>query len=96
MMHRFMMTLARTLAVIGGLTLSALIIMTCASIAGREINAFMAADWMQAAMPGVADFVLGLGVGQVKGDTELVEAGMAFTIFCFLPAVSDQCGPCVS
>lgn len=80
-----MMTLARALAILGGLVLSAQIVMTCISIVGREINAFMAGSWMQGLAPGFADWILASGVGQVKGDTELVEAGMAFTIFCFLP-----------
>lgn len=84
-MHRIMMTLARALAILGGLVLSAQIVMTCISIVGREINAFMAGSWMQNLAPGFADWILASGVGQVKGDTELVEAGMAFTIFCFLP-----------
>lgn len=84
-MHSFMMTLARALAILGGLVLSALVVMTCLSIVGREINALMAGDWMQGAAPGLANWILGLGIAQVKGDAELVEMGMAFTIFCFLP-----------
>lgn len=85
-MHRFMMTLARALAILGGLVLTTLILMTCVSIVGREINALMAGEWMQGAAPGLADWILSTGIiGQVKGDAELVEAGMAFTIFCFLP-----------
>lgn len=84
--------LARGLAILGGLVLTALIVMTCLSIVGREINAFAASDIMQGAMPGFADIVLGLGVGQVKGDTELVEAGMAFAIFCFLPLCQISAG----
>lgn len=91
-MHLIMMTLARVLAIVGGLTLTALIVMTCLSIVGREINAFMAGAFMQGAMPGLADAILGLGVGQVKGDAELVEAGMAFTIFCFLPLCQITAG----
>ncbi len=79
------MTLARAMAILGGLVLLALVLMTCASIVGREINALMAGDWMQGTAPGLADWILASGVGQVKGDAELVEAGMAFTIFCFLP-----------
>ena len=85
-MHRLMMTLARALAILGGLVLSTLVVMTCISIVGREINALMAGDWMQSLAPGLANWILATGViGQVKGDAELVEAGMAFTIFCFLP-----------
>jgi len=34
---------------------------------------------------GLSAWLLGLGIGPVTGDFELVEAGIAFTIFAFLP-----------
>lgn len=54
--------IARLMAILGGLVLSALVVLTCASVAGRSL----------------AD-------SPINGDFELVEAGVAFAIFAFLP-----------
>ncbi|MFK7894026.1 MAG: TRAP transporter small permease [Granulosicoccus sp.] len=77
--------LARLFAVLGGLVLSALVLMTCLSIVGRSFNAFLNDDWMQSFAPGIVNLLLSTGLGPVNGDFELVEAGMAFAIFAFLP-----------
>lgn len=61
-MRQTMEALARGFALLGGLVLSLLIVMTCVSVIGRAI-----------------------GFGPINGDFEIVEAGMAFTIFAFLP-----------
>ena len=53
------------LAILGGLVLVAITIITCVSIIGR---AFIFA-----------------GLGPVPGDYELVEAGVGFAVFAFLP-----------
>jgi len=54
--------LAHAMAVIGGLVLLAIVIMTCLSIAGREV-----------------------GLGEITGNYEILEAGIAFAIFSFFP-----------
>ena len=36
-------------------------------------------------MPELATWLLGLGIGPINGDFELVEAGVAFAVFAFLP-----------
>lgn len=84
-MHRFMEKLARIMAVLGGLVLSFLIIMTCLSIVGRTINSVLHSDMIQGIMPGIASALLATGIGPINGDFELVEAGLAFAIFAFLP-----------
>jgi len=84
-MYRFFFGLSRLMAVVGGIVLSALIVMVCVSIAGRALNGFLHADMMQSTLPGLADWLLDLGIGPVNGDFELVEAGIAFAIFSFLP-----------
>lgn len=84
-MHSWMDRLARLFAQLGGLVLCALIILICLSIAGRSMNGALHADWLQSTAPGLAAALLGTGVGPVNGDFELVEAGMAFAIFAFLP-----------
>jgi len=84
-MYRFFFGLSRLMAVVGGIVLSALIVMVCVSITGRALNGFLHADMMQAMLPGLAEWLIDLGVGPVNGDFELVEAGIAFAIFSFLP-----------
>ncbi|AVO37799.1 TRAP transporter small permease [Pukyongiella litopenaei] len=84
-MHRLMLALARFMAIAGGAVLSLLILLTCISITGRLLNGLFHGDWMESIAPGFSAWVLGLGVGPVNGDFELVEAGVAFAIFAFLP-----------
>ena len=84
-MHRFMMGLARMSAILGGIVLTALILMVCVSVAGRALNGFLHGGFMTSVAPGLAAWLLDLGVGPVNGDFELVEAGVAFAIFAFLP-----------
>ncbi len=84
-MYRFIDRLARLFALLGGGVLSLLIILTCASVLGRSINSILHSDLLQNLMPGLANAMLALGVGPINGDFEIVEAGMAFAIFAFLP-----------
>lgn len=84
-MHVFIERLARLFAYIGGLALTALIVLTCASILGRSLNGVLHSDLVQSIVPGFAEWLLTLGVGPINGDFEIVEAGMAFAIFAFLP-----------
>lgn len=84
-MHRFFHQLAKGFAQLGGAVLSLLIVMTCLSIAGRLLNSVFHSDFMQSALPALSSAALSWGVGPIEGDFELVEAGMAFTIFAFLP-----------
>lgn len=77
--------LARYFAVIGGATLTVLILLICASVLGRTLNSVLHADFLQTFAPGFANWVLSLGIGPINGDFEIVEAGIAFAIFSFLP-----------
>ena len=83
-MHRLMLTLSRLMALAGGAMLSALVLLTCASILGRELNEILQSDLLRGTAP--ARWLLhGIGIGAIDGDFELLEAGMAFAIFAFLP-----------
>jgi len=84
-MHTNVSRLAQAFAILGGLALSALIVLTCLSIVGRSLNSFLHSDFAQGFAPDVASAMLAAGIGPINGDFELVEAGMAFTIFAFLP-----------
>ena len=84
-MYQFFDKLARTFAQLGGFVLAGLFILTCLSIAGRSLNTMLHAELVQTLMPGFAAMLLDWGIGPINGDFELVEAGMAFAIFAFLP-----------
>jgi len=62
-----------------------LVFLTCASIAGRELNGVMFwlidNDWFAS----TAKWLIDIGLGPINGDFELIEAGVAFAIFAFLP-----------
>lgn len=83
-MYFYIERLARLFALLGGLVLSVLIVLTCLSVVGRSLNGLLHTASVQAFGPWV-DALLDLGIGPINGDFELVEAGMAFAIFAFLP-----------
>ena len=83
-MHALMEKLARTMAIIGGLVLILLIVITCVSVSGRALNTLLH-GWIGTALPGMSAWLVDLGVGPILGDFELVEAGVAFAIFASLP-----------
>lgn len=85
MLHRLTLGYARALAALGGVVLAGLIVMVCVSILGRALNTVLYALIDMGALAGLAQRLLDLGVSAVRGDFELVEAGMAFCIFAFLP-----------
>lgn len=84
-MYRIIDKLARMFALLGGLALSLLIFLTCFSVAGRSMNSILHSDFIQDVMPGFAASLLATGVGPINGDFEIIEAGVAFAIFAFLP-----------
>ncbi len=84
-MHKLIRSLAHITALIGGVVLMALIAMTTLSILGRSINKFLHADFFETQLTGFSQFLLDLGVGEINGNYELLEAGVALAIFSFLP-----------
>lgn len=84
-MHRLIQTLVRLTALIGGTVLVVLIAITTLSIIGRTISKAFNADFFDTALTGFAQAVLNTGVGEINGSYELMEAGVAFAIFSFLP-----------
>lgn len=84
-MYRFADKLARGFALLGGAALSLLIVLICLSVLGRSINTILHGDFFQNTLPGLASTLLASGIGPINGDFEIVEAGMAFAIFAFLP-----------
>ncbi|WP_397543665.1 TRAP transporter small permease subunit [Roseovarius salis] len=84
-MQRLFLALARLMAVIGGTVLALVIAVTCVSVAGRVLNTALHGDLAQSVIPDAAGWLLELGIGPLTGDFEIVEAGIAFAIFAFLP-----------
>lgn len=84
-MNNLMMRIARFMAICGGIVLTALVVLTCVSVLGRGLNTFGHSDVLTGLSDGAARALIATGVGPVKGDFELVEAGVAFAIFAFLP-----------
>lgn len=84
-MHRLVNALARITALIGGGVLIVLIAMTSLSILGRSLNKMLQGPFWQEKMTGFTQWALELGVGEINGNYELLEAGVAFAIFSFLP-----------
>ncbi|QDC11475.1 TRAP transporter small permease [Oceanicola sp. D3] len=80
-----MIGLARTMALAGGVVLVVLILLTCISVAGRGLNTFAHSDFLEGLAAGLAEMIKSSGAGPVNGDFEIVEAGIAFAIFSFLP-----------
>ncbi|MDQ2095014.1 TRAP transporter small permease [Rhodobacteraceae bacterium 10Alg 79] len=90
-MHRIMMSISRGMAILGGIVLTLLIVLTCVSVLGRGMNTFLHWDVIEGAIPGVAK-TLQNTFGPVLGDYELVEAGIAFSIFAFMPLCTITAG----
>lgn len=84
-MHRIADRIAKLFAQLGGLVLLLLVLLTCASVLGRSLNSILHGSFAQEAAPGVAAALLSIGVGPINGDFEIVEAGMAFVVFAFMP-----------
>ncbi|WP_322894305.1 MULTISPECIES: TRAP transporter small permease [unclassified Yoonia] len=78
MLHLAITRLAQGTALLGGAVLIALVCIICASITGREVIGL-------AGTGALHSFLRQIGIGPVTGDYELVEAGMAFAVFSFLP-----------
>ncbi len=84
-MHHAIGWLARGTAVTGGFVLIVLIALTTLSIIGRALNDMLHTEAANTLLGGFAQTLLDLGVGEVSGSYELLEAGVAFAIFSFFP-----------
>ncbi len=77
--------LARGVAILGGIVLTLLIVLITISVIGRAGNTIAHTDFLKENLAGLSQLLIASGVGPVDGDFELVEAGIAFSIFAFLP-----------
>ncbi|MEJ8561019.1 TRAP transporter small permease subunit [Yoonia sp. GPGPB17] len=81
MLQAAIQKLAQFMALLGGVVLCLLVIMVCVSVSGRELSDLAYSGLLR----GIGDWLIDLGIGPILGDFELVEAGVAFAIFAFLP-----------
>lgn len=84
-MFKWVERMARLMAIVGGIVLTGLIILTCLSVFGRGLNTLGHSALLTGMSQSVADLLISTGVAPISGDFELVEAGVAFAIFAFLP-----------
>lgn len=84
--------LARLSAYVGGVVLTLLVLLTTLSVLGRGGNTLGHSDFLTGLAPGLADWLIATGVGPIQGDFEVVEAGIAFAIFAFLPVTQFYSG----
>jgi len=82
-MHRFFLNMSQGFAYLGGLMLVALILLTCVSVLGRKLNDTLHGMVSDGILVGPARWLLDAGIGAINGDFELIEAGIAFSIFAF-------------
>ena len=50
--------LARLMALIGGLVLTGLVVLTCASVIGRGLNTLGHSEWMTGTLPGLGEALI--------------------------------------
>ena len=84
-MHHAINWLARTNAIVGGCVVVGLVALLTVSIGGRLMNEILHGEWAASLLGKGAPWLLDLGIGEVRGSYEILEAGIAFAIFCFLP-----------
>ena len=75
--------LGRFMALVGGLVLVFVILLTCLSILGRLLHDIGHSEFVDFLPLFIAEIFRFFG--PIEGDYELVEAGVAFSIFSFLP-----------
>lgn len=86
-MDRLIWQIARLSALAGGVVLLALVGMICASVLGNATLKLAQMAWVQSTLPGLAEGMRAAGIGPIRASYELVEIGVAFVIFAFLPWV---------
>lgn len=74
---------AKIMAMLGGLLLIMLIIVTCLSVLGRALNTIGNSVIVESGLPLLAELLKNFA--PINGDFELVEMGIALSIFLFLP-----------
>lgn len=80
------------MAILGGIVLTILMLLVVVSVLGRSLNTILHSGVAEAVLGGYAKTLIDWGIGPINGDYELVEAGIAFSIFAFLPLTQITAG----
>ena len=80
------------MAILGGIVLTILILLIGISVLGRSLNTILHSGLAETVLGGMAQSLIDLGIGPINGDYELVEAGIAFSIFAFIPLTQITAG----
>ncbi len=84
-LYRLMLRLSQTMAILGGIVLTGLIVLIVISVAGRSLNTVLHLGFVENSFPQMAKSLLDWGVGPILGEYEVVETSMPFTILAFMP-----------
>jgi hypothetical protein len=84
-MHGLIRKLAHGTALLGGFVLLFLVVLTTVSIIGRSLSKWLHSDTAESLLGSFSQTLIDLGIGEVNGSYELLEAGVAFAIFSFFP-----------
>lgn len=89
-MHSLMTRVARWMALLGGVVLLVLVLLTCVSVVGRSLNTIGHMDILK----NNAEFLAGIfqNFKPIPGDFEIIETGIAFAILAFFPWCSINRG----
>lgn len=84
-MYRLMLRLSQGMAYIGGLVLAAMVLMVSCSIIGRMLGTAAHGESLPQILPMLADWIKAHKISAITGAYEILEVGIAFAIFAFLP-----------
>ena len=87
--------LARSMGLIGGLVLIGLALLMSLSIMGGAIAKLANSEFLTSMAPMFASFLQDSGVRTIKGSYEIMEFGIAFVVFAFLPVTQFYRGHAV-
>jgi len=82
-MHSFINKIAKWLALLGGVVLVCLVLITCVSVIGRSLNTIGHTDFITQNLVSLSSLLQKFG--PINGDFEMVEMGIAFAIMAFFP-----------
>ena len=92
-MHAIFMTISRAMAYLGGTVLTAIVLLTCLSILGRQLNTVFHLDWIETTLPALSAWMLDtVKINEIRGSYEITESALAFVIFAFLPLTQITSG----
>ena len=87
--------LARSMGIIGGVVLTSLALLMSLSITGGAIAKLANSEFLTSTAPLLASWLQDSGVRTIKGSYEIMEFGIAFVVFAFLPVTQFYRGHAV-